>query len=197
MFKGISPRRGDGAMQQNDQIDNSKKGVVIVSVGGTIEKSYDESDGSLANRESQLQKLIIQRMRLPYHKLNVVMPFRKDSLDMSDEDRSLLLMSIRAQLPRKEPIVVVHGTDTMARSARFIQQEIGELTVPIVFTGAMRPMEFRDSDGYQNVCEALYALSLTTAGVYISFHGRLLPLPHVRKNLRLGTFEAFHFDGDE
>ena len=116
---------------------------------------------------------------------------------MSDEDRSLLLMSVKAQLSRKEPIVVIHGTDTMARSARYIQQEIGDLEIPIVFTGAMRPMEFRDSDGYQNVCEALYASTLTSPGVYISFHGRLLPMPHVRKNLRLGTFEAHHFDGSE
>ncbi|MBT3236668.1 MAG: asparaginase [Bdellovibrionales bacterium] len=184
-------------MARRDNSDNGKCGVVIISVGGTIEKSYDESDGSLANRESLLQQLIIQRMRLPYHKLSVVMPFSKDSLDMSDEDRSLLLMSVKAQLSRKEPIVVIHGTDTMARSARYIQQEIGDLEIPIVFTGAMRPMEFRDSDGYQNVCEALYASTLTSPGVYISFHGRLLPMPHVRKNLRLGTFEAHHFDGSE
>lgn len=168
---------------------NRAQEIVVITTGGTIEKTYDEFDGSLSNRESVIKSKITSRLRLPYTNIQVFSVMNKDSLFMTDEDRSLLLQFIRAQLEKKIPIVVLHGTDTMAVSAELCAKEIKSPLVPIVFTGAMKPLGFEDSDAIQNVTEALLASKLLAPGVYLSFHGRVYNVPGVRKNRERGTFE--------
>lgn len=169
---------------------NEKKRVIIVTTGGTIDKTYDELDGSLENKESAIKESIIKRLRLPYTELDVISVLNKDSLYMTDFDRSLLVKSLRIQLTKGHPIVVLHGTDTMAKSATYVLEQIKDLPVPIVFTGAMKPLGFDDSDAKQNVTEALLASKLLAPGVYICFHNRVFTVPGVRKNKTLRTFEA-------
>lgn len=174
-----------------DEAINQKRRVTVITTGGTIEKTYDEFDGSLDNRESIIKQRILSRLRLPYTELEVFSVLAKDSLYMNDEDRQLLTLSIKSMLSRKTPIVILHGTDSMAESANYCLERIGTPPVPIVFTGAMKPLGFDDSDAMQNVTEALLASKLLTPGVYISFHNRIFPLPKVRKNREKRTFEAF------
>lgn len=169
---------------------NEKTRVIIVTTGGTIDKTYDELDGSLENKESAIRESILKRLRLPYTELEVISVLNKDSLYMTDFDRSLLVKSLRIQLSKGSPIVVLHGTDTMAKSAQFVLNEIKNPPVPIVFTGAMKPLGFDDSDAKQNVTEALLASKILAPGVYISFHNRIFTVPHVRKNKDKRTFEA-------
>lgn len=166
--------------------------VLVMTTGGTIEKSYDEFDGSLANRESQIKERILHRLRLPYTKISVFSLMAKDSLHMTDYDRTLITKTIESHLSKKKPIVVLHGTDTMAKTAKLVFENLSsQLEVPIVFTGAMKPMGFEDSDANQNVTEALLAAKVLKPGVYISFHNRVFELPNVRKNKEKRTFEAF------
>ncbi len=173
---------------------NAPREVFIITTGGTIEKTYDEEEGSLANRKSIVEEEIIARLRLPYLKVETLCIFNKDSLHMTEQDRQKIYDSISAVLTKKIPIIVIHGTDTMAVSAEFCHKEFIKnrvtLTVPIIFTGAMRPLEFSDSDAIQNVTEALMASTIAAPGVYISFHCRLFPVPYVRKNPKLRTFEG-------
>lgn len=114
---------------------------------------------------------------------------------MTDYDRTLLSKTIQGQLTKKRPIVILHGTDTMVKSASFCMDDFKNLNlkleVPLIFTGAMRPMGFDDSDATQNVTEALIAAQILTPGFYISFHNRIFTLPNVRKNKVKRTFESF------
>lgn len=166
--------------------------VLVMTTGGTIEKSYDEFDGSLANRESQIKERILHRLRLPYTKINVFSLMAKDSLHMTDYDRTLIMKTIESHLSKKKPIVILHGTDTMAKTAKLVYESLGsQLEVPVVFTGAMKPMGFEDSDANQNVTEALLAAKVLKPGVYISFHNKIFELPNVRKNKEKRTFESF------
>ncbi len=168
--------------------------VLVITTGGTIEKTYDEFDGSLANRESQIRDRIINRLRLPTTKIHVFSIMAKDSLQMTDYDRVLILKTIEGLLYKKMPIVILHGTDTMAKTANVIFESLKgnfELQAPIVFTGAMKPMGFEDSDSDQNVTEALLAAKLLRPGVFISFHNKVFEMPRVRKNKERRTFESF------
>ncbi len=172
-----------------DQDPLEIRDVIVITTGGTIEKTYDEFDGSLANRESEIKNKIITKLRLPHTKLHVFSLMAKDSLFMTDEDRSLIVEALRVQMEKKLPIVVLHGTDTMTKTAELAFREIKECKVPIIFTGAMKPMGFEDSDSTQNLTEALLAVQLVPNGVYISFHNRIFEVPGVQKNKRVGTFE--------
>ncbi len=170
-------------------MDNSKTRVILITTGGTIDKTYDEGDGTLENRDSLIKQALLARLRLPYTELEVFSIMSKDSLYMTDEDRSLICMYIKNQLSRKVPIVVLHGTDTMTVTAEYCYKSLGEVNIPIVFTGAMKPLGFSDSDAQQNVTEALLAAKLLTPGFYVSFHNRIFNVPNVRKNKDKRTFE--------
>ena len=115
----------------------------------------------------------------------------KDSLDMDDRDRKFLLENIRLYQEQGNPIVVLHGTDTMAISAEYCLSQLEEVKVPIIFTGGMKPLEISRTDSLQNVTEALMAAQLVQPSIYISFHSRLFPVPGTRKNRHLKTFELF------
>lgn len=173
----------------NDYAKNSK--ILIITTGGTIEKTYNEFDGSLENRGTSIKNRILSKMRLPYTNIEVHPLLSKDSLYMTDEDRHLIMETLKVKIPLGHPILVLHGTDTMSLTAEFCYRHLPQPQVPIVFTGAMIPMGFEDSDAAQNVTEALLAAKLLKPGIYISFHNQIFALPNVRKNKELGTFENF------
>lgn len=171
-------------------LDHSEQRVNVVTTGGTIEKTYDELDGTLQNRVSILHDQVLRHLRLPFTKVELFPLFSKDSLMMTPEDRQILCAKIKELLLLEAPIIVLHGTDTMEVSARYCWEQIPDVKVPVVFTGAMRPIGYVNSDAQQNVTEALLASRLMAPGFYVAFHGRVFSVPHVTKNRDLGTFEA-------
>jgi L-asparaginase len=161
----------------------------ILTTGGTIEKIYDEFEGSLQNRDTIVKNKILQKLRLPYTDISVKQIMSKDSLYMDDQDRATLLESILAHEKSGQPIVVLHGTDTLDLSAKHCFTQHPNVSVPVVFTGAMKPLGFDDSDAAQNVIEAIFAARILKPGYYATFHGKLFLIPNVRKNKAKGTFE--------
>lgn len=169
---------------------NSPVDVIIITTGGTIEKTYDEFDGSLENRGTSIKNRILSKLRLPYTNIHVHPLMSKDSLYMDEQDRADICRTIEEESTKNSPIVILHGTDTMALSAQYCFERIKNLQVPVVFTGAMIPMGFEDTDATQNVTEALLAAKLLPKGFYISFHNQIFEVPYVRKNKEKRTFEA-------
>ncbi|MNJ91357.1 L-asparaginase 1 [compost metagenome] len=165
--------------------------VILITTGGTIEKTYNEFDGSLENRGTSIKNRILSKMRLPYTNIMVHPVLSKDSLYMTEEDRVLISDTIKQETTKGDPIVVLHGTDTMHLTAEHCYKAMGLPAVPVVFTGAMIPMGFDDTDASQNVTEALLAAKILKPGFYISFHNQIFTVPNVRKNKEKGTFEAF------
>ena len=171
--------------------NNEWRKINIITTGGTIEKTYDESDGTLFNRQTVIKNRLNEKIRLPYTEIIISSLMAIDSLEMNDEHRGKIQNKIQELASDGHPIVILHGTDTMQQSAEFVEKNISNPKVPIVFTGAMKPLGFEDSDALQNVTEALYCAQLIQPGVYISFHNRLFEIPGARKNKSKGTFEAF------
>jgi L-asparaginase len=168
----------------------NKQKVTILTTGGTIEKSYNEYDGSLENRQSRLKNRLLSRLRLPHTEVSLHEVMAKDSLHMTDEDRETIWQRIQGEFVKKEPLVVLHGTDTMEQTAEYCHNRCEQPPVAVVFTGAMKPMGFEDSDAPQNFIEALAACQLLPPGFYISFHNRVFQVPRATKNRRRRTFES-------
>ena len=176
-------------MTEKKMQKNTPKDVLIITTGGTIEKTYDEFDGSLENRGTSIRNRILSKLRMPYTNLIIRPLLSKDSLYMDDNDRKIISETIQEEMKKLAPIVVLHGTDTMEHSARFCFETIKSPAVAVVFTGAMIPMGFDDTDATQNVTEALLASKLLPPGFYISFHNQIFKVPHVQKNKEKRTFE--------
>lgn len=163
--------------------------ITIITTGGTIEKTYNEQDGSLKNYSSILTK-ILDSLRLPDLEIQQRNIIFKDSLDMTDEDRDLVLRLTRMEMKNADAVIILHGTDTLEKTGELLYNEIKEPLCPIIFTGAMRPYEFRDSDAVQNVTESLIAARLVAPGIYVVMHNRILQFPGVYKDRARRTFNT-------
>lgn len=156
--------------------------VTILTTGGTIEKTYNELEGSLRNDRSVLDE-ILGTLRLPDLFIRHVSVMHKDSLEMTDDDREQILAAVAEALPSSQAVIVLHGTDTLEVTGEALHGRLARgLEVPVILTGAMRPYEFRDSDALQNVTEALLAARLVLPGVYVAMHNRVLRFPGVFKD---------------
>lgn len=161
--------------------------ICIIGTGGTIEKTYDESDGSLRNVHSVLDSILL---RLRLHELDIrhIELMKKDSLDLTDADREAIVAAVERELDNADAILVVHGTDTLSVTGELLHARLGVLTIPVILTGAMRPYEFRDTDAIQNVTEALLACRLLSPGVFAVMHNKALQFPGVVKDRQNLTF---------
>ncbi|MDX2094011.1 MAG: asparaginase domain-containing protein [Kofleriaceae bacterium] len=163
-----------------------KRRIALISTGGTIEKTYDELSGVLANNVSVLD-VMLASIELRGIEITRVQLMNKDSLDMSPEDHTLIAETAVRLAREHAGVVVVHGTDRLAVSGERVC-ELGTPATPVVFTGAMRPYELRSTDALQNLTEALLAVQLVRPGVYVAMHNQVLQFPGVTKDRALGTF---------
>ena len=164
--------------------------ITLISTGGTIEKTYDEMSGELSNRTSVVPRML-RRLRLEQTQVNSVPLMNKDSLDLTDADRARIRDAIRlhaAELSTGDGVIVLHGTDTLCDTGEYLLKELGQLDIPVILTGAMRPYEMKRSDALQNLTESLLAAGVLAPGVYVVAHGRVLPFPGVIKDRTRGTF---------
>jgi len=161
--------------------------ITILTTGGTIEKTYNERDGSLKNYHTILPRMLTG-LRLPDLNISHEQVVLKDSLEMTEDDRQRVLAAARRALSISDAIVILHGTDTMPKTGELLNRELTNLQIPVIITGAMRPYEFRDSDALQNVTESLLAARVLSPGVYVVMHNRVLAFPGVIKDREKLTF---------
>ena len=105
---------------------------------------------------------------------------------MTNTDRKLLFDTIKQS--SHSHIIVVHGTDTMEISAKYIADSTLEQTV--IFTGAMIPYSIDPTEATSNLCSAYgYLQGLDTKGIYIAMNGVLGKYDVIKKNHIKGRFE--------
>ena len=156
--------------------------IAIFTTGGTIDKVYFDAKGNYHVGAPMVRELL-EHARLSEIP-QVTELLRKDSLEMTDADRTTIRAALAAcAAPR---ILVTHGTDTMVATALALT-DIADKT--IVLTGALQPGRFADSDAAFNLGLAFGALQLCSAGVYVVANGTVFPAHKVRKNLELNRFE--------
>jgi len=165
----------------------AKRRIALISTGGTIEKTYNELEGVLHSEYSQLD-VMLASLQLEGVEIIRVPLMNKDSLDMSDEDHRLVAETVGALAKAHDGVVVVHGTDRLAKTGEAIVALFETLPVPVVLTGAMRPYIMRHTDAPQNLTEALLAVQVAEPGVYVAMHNKLLRFPGVVKDRANGTF---------
>ena len=157
--------------------------IKILTVGGTIDKIYFDAQSEFQVGEPQIGELLQEaNVNFDY---SVESLLRKDSLDMTDEDRQL----VRAAVERDttDHILITHGTDTMADTARAL---VGVAGKTVVLTGAMQPASLRKSDAIFNIGFAIAALQRLDEGVYVAINGQVFDPRHVHKNREQQRFEA-------
>jgi len=157
--------------------------LLIITTGGTIDKIYfdDMSDYQIGDPQIGV---ILEHMQVAFDfEVNALM--RKDSLHFTDEDREAICEAVRAS--HASHFLITHGTDTMVKTALMLS-DITDKT--IVFTGALNPARFRDSDAVFNIGCAVGAVQSLTPGAWIAMNGCVWDPRKVRKNRGENRFEA-------
>jgi len=157
--------------------------IRILVTGGTFDKEYNELTRELFFKSTHTGDMLrLGRCLLPVEIETLMMI---DSLQMTDADRARIRERCAA-VPEKR-IVITHGTDTMADTAKVLGRGLKGKTV--VLTGAMVPYKFGSSDGMFNLGTALAFVQTLGEGVYVAMNGRCFPWHSVRKDKNKGIFE--------
>jgi L-asparaginase len=157
--------------------------IRIFITGGTFDKEYNELNGQLYFKDTHMNDLLkMGRSRVPVEIRTLMMI---DSLEMTSEDRELIIHQCNNCEETK--IVITHGTDTIAETAKALATQV--LNKTIILTGAMIPIKFGSSDGLFNLGSALAFAQTLPAGVYVAMNGRYFTWDNVWKNKQTGIFE--------
>jgi L-asparaginase len=157
--------------------------IRIFITGGTFDKEYNELNGQLYFKDTHLSDLLDMGRNKVLVEIRTLMMI--DSLEMTAEDRELIVHQCNQCDETK--IVITHGTDTMAETAKIIAQK--KINKTIILTGAMIPIKFGSSDGLFNLGSALAFAQSLPVGVYVAMNGRYFNWDNVRKNRQTGVFE--------
>lgn len=156
--------------------------IKIFTVGGTIDKIYFDKKSKYQVGEPAVDQVLKEANIDFAYQIESIL--RKDSLDMTDDDRQLVFDKIEAD--DHKYIIVTHGTDTIIQTARKIMSIQNKV---IVLTGSIEPARSKSSDAPFNIGSAVAAVQLLPAGVYIVINGRIFDPSRVQKNLELNRFE--------
>lgn len=164
---------------------NTTNTTQVFVTGGTFDKEYNFLTGELYFKDTHIKE-ILERGRCTVD-IDLKTLMMMDSLEMRDEDMAIVLYNCQ-----KSPytrIVITHGTDRMADTAKLLAEANIEGKT-IVLTGAMVPYAFgTSSDGFFNLGSALAFAQTLPPGVYIAMNGQYFTSDNVRKNRQTGYFE--------
>ena len=164
--------------------DNRLKYIKIFATGGTFDKEFNEINGELYFKETNLFELLQLGRSQVDIKIETLMMV--DSLQMTNTERQYILEKCKKE--KTDKIIITHGTDTMVKTAEFVAKHIkGKI---VILTGAMIPIKFGSSDGLFNLGSALSFAQVLDPGVYITMNGQYFYWDNVRKNKKLGIFET-------
>tara|TARA_B100000214_G_C23953208_1_gene621481 strand:- start:1130 stop:1624 length:495 start_codon:yes stop_codon:yes gene_type:complete len=162
------------------------KYIKIFATGGTFDKEYNEINGELYFKDTQIFELLkLGRSQLDV-KIETLMMI--DSLLMTNDDRNYIASKCKQE--KTDQIIITHGTDTIVETAKLLSAKVKDKT--IILTGAMIPIKFGSSDGLFNLGSALSFVQVISPGIYITMNGKYFKYNNVFKNKKLGIFEKKH-----
>ncbi|WP_028585775.1 asparaginase domain-containing protein [Desulfogranum mediterraneum] len=155
----------------------------ILTTGGTIDKIYFDAKSEFQVGDPHIHEVLAEANVSFSYQVESLM--RKDSLDMDEADRQLIVAHLLQEVcPR---ILITHGTDTMVETARAL---VPVKDKTIVLTGSMQPGKLRQSDAVFNIGYALAATQILPPGVYIAMNGRIFDPLITSKNVKANRFET-------
>ena len=157
--------------------------ILILTTGGTIDKVYFDAKGGYKVGEPQIVDILRTVGVATGYRIHTLL--RKDSLDLTDEDRALIRRTVGDVSHYR--ILITHGTDTMVETARYLRNMPGKT---IVLVGSLTPARFKATDAEFNIGFAFAAAQTLPPGVYLAMNGRIFDPRMVRKNFGMNRFEA-------
>jgi L-asparaginase len=158
------------------------KKLQICTTGGTVDKIYFDALSEFQIGDPVVGG-VLEIMNVGFE-VSVDELMRLDSLDMTDKHRQIIQQRVGDS--DAEHILIMHGTDGMVETASWLGETANK---KIIFTGAMQPAAFSDTDAVFNIGCAVGAIQVVEAGVYIAMNGQIFAADKVVKNRAGQRFE--------
>ena len=162
----------------------TKSKITVINTGGTFNKRYNPISGELEVPKDSLalDEIISYCYNIDFEVLNII---SKDSLEMKDYDRELIVQTIKECTNDK--VIIIHGTDTIDLTSAYIDEKIKDKN--IILTGAMFPISIDKIEATLNFSMAIGFLNSNCEnGVYIAMHGSVKNYKKLIKNREIGQF---------
>ena len=168
-----------------------KKKILLIHTGGTIGMTRDSQSGVLRPDHfyASLLKVIPELSAIA--DIEVEIPFVFDSAELNFQHWRQLAALIQARIGAIDGVVVTHGTDTLAYTASALSYMLHNIPIPVILTGAQKPLAELRSDARGNLINAVELACADIPEVCIFFDYQLMRGNRTSKN-HINFFDAFH-----
>ncbi|MFI7610305.1 asparaginase [Nonomuraea terrae] len=156
--------------------------VVLIATGGTIASSSGPDSAAVASRTAGEILGSVGPTDVEVEGRDLL---NVGSYLLGHRELRVIAEAVAEELARDDVtgVVVSHGTDTMEETA-YLLDLVHDSDKPVVLTGAQKAADRPDSDGPQNLREAIALAAAPQArgcGALICFAGRIFPAGRTRK----------------
>lgn len=156
--------------------------ILTIFTGGTIgsEESNDGFRPASPKKQADAVTCAVRGCFSGQVELVPIQPLNLLSETFYPTDWAILCEAILQNTDNVDGVLVLHGTDTLAYTATALSLfESASKRLPIVITGANRPLSVPGSDGPVNIGQSLaaleYLIQLKKLGVFVVFNGTNKP----------------------
>jgi len=167
-----------------------KKKILLIHTGGTIGMTRDSSSGVLRPDLFYASLLQVVPELSAVADIEVEIPFVLDSAELNFQHWQKLAAIIKAHVGASDGVVITHGTDTMAYTASALSYMLPNIPIPVILTGAQKPLSELRSDARNNLINAVELASADIPEVCIFFDYKLMRGNRTSKS-HINFFDAF------
>jgi L-asparaginase len=167
-----------------------KPRLTLIAAGGTISHVRDPRTGKSVPGLTAAD--LLQRTTLAHtYEVRLIDLDERTKPPRQPDELLAMARSIQQSAETSDGVVVTHGTDTLEEVAYLVDETV-RVTVPIVFTGAMRPSWASEYDGSRNLENALRVAATVSAayGTLVTLHDEIFEAWSVYK-ADTGALDAF------
>ena len=190
-YEGILPECGMLVMfkKLRSRHDVNKK-VIIIHTGGTI-GMVQGKDGVLRPLQDPETLLRSLPELADIAQLELRVPFNLDSSNIQPSHWLQLAAIVRAEQDNCDGFVILHGTDTIAYTAAALSFLLADVMLPIILTGAQRPLRMLRTDARTNIIDAVELATRNIPETALLFNNTLWRGNRAQK-ISNDRYSAFH-----
>ncbi len=155
---------GEIKIDYEESSSNNEGEISVIACGGTISSRVDYKTGAVI---PSMNFSVFEGLK---EKVKAIELFKVFSEEFTTEHWKELAKSVYSELKDGNPVIVLHGTDTMHYSASAVAFAIQQLNNPVVFTGSQRSVDRPSSDAKQNVLNSILTAKQNFGEVVIVMH---------------------------
>jgi len=153
--------------------DKEKPTIALLGTGGTIASYVDYETGAVYPAATTEELAFAVPEIFDICNIEAKILFQKFSENMKPKDWQKMAKEVANYLNKGLPVIVTHGTDTMAYSSAALAFILKNLNNPVVFVGSQRSSDRPSSDAFLNLMNSAYVALSDIGEVVVVMHSSI------------------------